>query len=80
MEYTPATFSPPQEKQFYLFGFPISQSKAPGLHNNWFQSWPPKDAIKNTYKVWETSQITMEMLEVLKNGECGGAAYVTIQR
>lgn len=72
-------YSPPSNKLFYLFGYPISQSKAPALHNAWFRLWPPLQAEgeqRNTYELWETREVTKQVLDALNSEECGGAAYV----
>ncbi|KAF7303129.1 Pentafunctional arom polypeptide [Mycena kentingensis (nom. inval.)] len=56
---------------FHLFGFPIAHSSAPSLHIHCFKSLGKPE--KN-FTLWSTSQVTPEMLEVVKSADVGGAA------
>ncbi|KAJ7714332.1 hypothetical protein B0H14DRAFT_2546384 [Mycena olivaceomarginata] len=60
----------PPSKKFYLFGYPIAHSSAPALHNNSFKSL----GTESTYSIWSTSKVTEEMLAVIHDDDCGGAA------
>ncbi|KAJ7173446.1 hypothetical protein C8R46DRAFT_991235 [Mycena filopes] len=57
-------------KNFHLFGYPIAHSAAPALHNHCFESL----GTESTYKIWSTSKVTEEMLAVIHDDDCGGAA------
>ncbi|KAJ6568395.1 hypothetical protein DFH09DRAFT_1155276 [Mycena vulgaris] len=60
----------PPSKKFHLFGFPIAHSAAPGFHNSCFKSL----GSESTYTIWSTSKVTEEMLAVIHDDDCGGAA------
>ncbi|KAJ7780139.1 hypothetical protein DFH07DRAFT_1055805 [Mycena maculata] len=60
----------PPSKKFHLFGFPIAHSSAPALHNHCFESL----GTESTYTLWSTSKVTKEMLSVIHDEDCGGAA------
>ncbi|KAJ7036568.1 hypothetical protein C8F04DRAFT_1094902 [Mycena alexandri] len=60
----------PPSKQFHLFGFPIAHSAAPALHNHCFNLL----GTESTYTIWSTSKVTQEMLAVIHDKDCGGAA------
>jgi hypothetical protein len=62
--------APPPSKKFHLFGYPIAHSAAPALHNHCFRSL----GTESTYTIWSTSKVTEEMLAVIHNEDCGGAA------
>ncbi|KAK7031708.1 Pentafunctional arom polypeptide [Favolaschia claudopus] len=57
-------------RKFYLFGYPIAHSAAPALHNHCFELL----GTKSTYNLWSTSKVTQEMLTVIRENDCGGAA------
>ncbi|KAJ7609052.1 hypothetical protein FB45DRAFT_374187 [Roridomyces roridus] len=61
---------PPPSKKYHLFGFPIAHSAAPTLHNQCFKSL----GTESTYTIWSTSKVTQEMLAVIHDDNCGGAA------
>ncbi|KAJ7609026.1 hypothetical protein FB45DRAFT_762677, partial [Roridomyces roridus] len=63
---------PPPSKKYHLFGFPIAiaHSAAPTLHNHCFKSL----GTESTYTIWSTSKVTEEMLAVIQDDNCGGAA------
>ncbi|KAJ6580848.1 hypothetical protein B0H19DRAFT_1251131 [Mycena capillaripes] len=60
----------PPSKKFHLFGYPIAHSAAPALHNHCFKAL----GTESTYTIWSTSKVTEEMLAVIHNDDCGGAA------
>ncbi|KAJ7663928.1 hypothetical protein DFH06DRAFT_1128290 [Mycena polygramma] len=60
----------PPSKKFHLFGYPIAHSAAPALHNKCFESL----GTESTYTIWSTSKVTEEMLAIIHDDECGGAA------
>ncbi|KAJ6465167.1 hypothetical protein C8R47DRAFT_49626 [Mycena vitilis] len=60
----------PPTKKFHLFGYPIAHSAAPALHNNCFESL----GTESTYTIWSTSKVTEEMLAIILDDDCGGAA------
>ncbi|KAF8211089.1 hypothetical protein K438DRAFT_104434 [Mycena galopus ATCC 62051] len=62
--------APPPSKKFHLFGYPIAHSSAPALHNHCFKSL----GTESTYTIWSTSKVTEEMLAVIREEDCGGAA------
>ncbi|KAK7031710.1 Pentafunctional arom polypeptide [Favolaschia claudopus] len=57
-------------KEFYLFGYPIAHSASPALHNHCFEFL----GTKSTYNLWSTSKVTEQMLAVIRDNGCGGAA------
>lgn len=59
-----------QNKDIYLFGFPIAHSGAPSLHNLVFQSI----GSPSTYKLWSTSKVDQKVLDELRSETSGGAA------
>lgn len=64
------TVAQPDNKDIYLFGFPIAHSGAPSLHNLVF------DSIGSpcTYRLWSTSAVTQAVLDELRRPSSGGAA------
>ncbi|KAJ7230402.1 hypothetical protein GGX14DRAFT_344185 [Mycena pura] len=64
----------PLPKKFYLFGYPIAHSAAPALHNHCFKSL----GTANAYTLWSTSNVTEEMLAVIRSSDFGGAAQVQV--
>ncbi|PSS00529.1 EPSP synthase-domain-containing protein [Coniella lustricola] len=60
------------EKSFYLFGTPISQSRSPALHNTLFKA----NGLPHAYSLFETDKAP-DVKELIRSPQFGGAS-VTI--
>ncbi|KAF8997715.1 hypothetical protein BDQ17DRAFT_1283732 [Cyathus striatus] len=67
--------TPPTSRKFFLLRCLIAHSFAHALHNLCFDAWETE--IPNRYELYSTSNVTKDVLEMLRSDECGGAA-VTI--
>lgn len=64
--------NPKAGKTFNLYGYPISHSAAPALHNAIFDSL----GEGKRYGLYSTSKITQDVLDSIRSDESGGCAYV----
>jgi pentafunctional AROM polypeptide len=60
-------------KKFFIFGFPVSQSRSPALHNTLFAD----AGLPHKYEPHETKIITDEVKRIIREPDFGGAS-VTI--
>lgn len=60
-------------KKFFIFGFPVTQSKSPALHNTLFAD----AGLPHNYSLHETKTITDDVKRVIRASDFGGAS-VTI--
>ncbi|TID26342.1 Pentafunctional AroM protein [Venturia nashicola] len=60
-------------KKFFIFGFPVTQSKSPALHNTLFAD----AGLPHNYSLHETKSITEDVKRVIRASDFGGAS-VTI--
>jgi pentafunctional AROM polypeptide len=60
----------PKPKQFYIFGFPISKSKSPVLHNTAFAH----HQLPHHYSYVETDTLDNSVRERLRASNFGGAS------
>lgn len=60
-------------KKFFIFGFPVTQSKSPALHNTLFTD----AGLPHNYLLHETKVITEDVKRIIRDSEFGGAS-VTI--